>query len=271
MRRYNLQSRDTCLALRWKSIGRRRRRKKEAQLLSWIRRNKEREMDGAKGKKSKKDCAGLSPGWTGQAVCYNVTLTGPTSDCSYSLLLLSFFFFLWIFFFSSSSPYSFKRKRGWSSSSSRLECCCLGRAPGVDVLHDNYTIVCVCVYRCCCWRRKKWQRNSKSQEGKRIVKKTATVGTDFHLPQRFQGPALDQKTFFFMYPSFNDLRPQASKEEEGKKTVFLPFWKEEKKKMKRWEQANETVVWTRWQKKTTATKGKLVNRKWNRGTCCWIF
>ena len=94
MRRYNLQSRDTCLALRWKSIGRRRRRKKkEAQLLSWIRRNKEREMDGAKGKKSKKDCAGLSPGWTGQAVCYNVTLTGPTSDCSYSLLLLSFFFF----------------------------------------------------------------------------------------------------------------------------------------------------------------------------------
>ena len=114
--------------------------------------------------------------------------------------------------------------------------------------------MCVCVYRCCCWRRKKWQRNSKSQEGKRIVKKTATVGTDFHLPQRFQGPALDQKTFFFMYPSFNDLRPQASKEEEGKKTVFLPFWKEEKKKMKRWEQANETVVWTRWQKKNNSNK-----------------
>ena len=84
----------------------------------------------------------------------------------------------------------------------------------------------MCVYRCCCWRRKKWQRNSKSQEGKRIVKKTATVGTDFHLPQRFQGPALDQKTFFLCIPllMISDLKPQKKRKEKK------PFFFQRKKK-----------------------------------------
>ena len=87
----------------------------------------------------------------------------------------------------------------------------------------------MCVYRCCCWRRKKWQRNSKSQEGKRIVKKTATVGTDFHLPQRFQGPALDQKTFFLCIPllMISDLKPQKKRKE--KKPFFFHFERKKKK------------------------------------------
>ena len=65
------------------------------------------------------------------------------------------------------------------------------------------------------------------------------------------------KNFFFMYPSFNDLRPQASKEEEGKKTVFLPFWKEEKK---RWKGENKRM-------KRSFEQGGKKNNSNKRETC----
>ena len=145
MRRYNLQSRDTCFALRWKSIERRRKKKRPNCCHGYGATKKEKWTE-PKGRKARKIARDYH--LDGRARLFVTMLHWPVRHpiaLIASSYWASFFFFLWIFFFSSSSPYSFKRKRGWSSSSSRLECCCLGRAPGVDVLHDNYTIVCVCV------------------------------------------------------------------------------------------------------------------------------
>ncbi len=76
---------------------------------------RKRNGQSLKRKKSKKDCTGLSPGWSGPAVCYNVTLAGRHPIALIALLFLStvlrFFLLLYFSFLFFSKIYKKERKK----------------------------------------------------------------------------------------------------------------------------------------------------------------